>query len=187
MRTFEWAIEDIVVAHPHLYVEHYMVMAVALMSQQTASPCEFVVECSGFCPLALSGDTRFLLHVSWTAQTECQAQRMRLTEQSKAIVERAAVALAALTFAKLIPEGHMRVTQVGERTDYWLPRLQCALEVSGTEQTRVLQRRHREKVAQVLRNPLCWDGYVFVCCFAARHRRIRWSYHPWEVEGNASS
>jgi Asp-tRNA(Asn)/Glu-tRNA(Gln) amidotransferase A subunit family amidase len=29
MQTFEWAIEDIVAAHPNLYLEHCMVMAVA--------------------------------------------------------------------------------------------------------------------------------------------------------------
>jgi hypothetical protein len=51
MHTFEWAIEDIVAAHPNLYVEHYMVMAVALMSHHTTSPCEFILECEGFRPL----------------------------------------------------------------------------------------------------------------------------------------
>ncbi len=40
---FEWAIENIVAAHPDLYLEHCAVMAVALMSQQSAPPCEFVV------------------------------------------------------------------------------------------------------------------------------------------------
>ncbi len=62
-----------------------------------------------------------------------RATRVRRTEQSKPIVERAAVALAALAFAKLIPGGDMRVTRHGDRADYWLPRLGCALEVRTHE------------------------------------------------------
>ncbi len=177
MQTFEWAIEDIVAAHPNLYLEHCMVMAAALMSQHTTSPCEFTLACEGFRPPTRGEGTTCLLRVSWTRQTLLKAQRVRHTEQSKSLVERAAVALAALVFAKLVPEGHMQVTKVGDRADYWLPSLQCALEVSGTETPRVLSRRHREKVAQVLRNPLQWNGYVMVCCFAPQRRHVRWSYH----------
>lgn len=43
MQTFGWAIEDILAAPADLYLEHCAVMAVALMSQQSASPCEFAV------------------------------------------------------------------------------------------------------------------------------------------------
>src|SRR5262249_20618658 len=106
-----------------------------------------------------------------------KAQRIRETEQPKSIVERAAVALAALLFAKFTSHAQMRVTRAGDRADYWLPHLQCALEVSGTTQRRELVRRQREKAAQVLRNPLHWDGYVVICCFAKRARLIRWSYY----------
>ena len=175
--TLTWAIEDIVTAHPNLYLEHCVAMAVALMSQQTASPCEFAVECAGFNLPTFGAEPRFLLRVSWTEQTALKAGRIRQTEQPKSIVERAAVALAALLFAKLIPDGQMQVTRTGEGADYWLPRLQRALEVSGTEQRRELARRQREKAAQVLRNPLQWDGYVIVCCFATRARLIRWAYY----------
>ena len=177
MQTFEWAIEDIVAAHPNLYVEHYMVMVVALMSQHTTPPCEFILACEGFRPLELGGETQCLLHVSWTEQTALKAQRIWHTEQPKSIVERAAIALTALMLAKFLPEGQMQVTKIGDRADYWLPRLQGALEVSGTEQSRALRRRHREKVRQVLRNPLQWHGYVIVCCFTAQQGRILWSYH----------
>jgi hypothetical protein len=183
---FEWAIEDIIAAHPDLYLEHCAVMAVALMSQQAASLCEFVVECEGFSPPALSSVTLFRVRVSWMVQTTLRAQRVWRTEQPKRIVERAAVALAALLFAKLIPEGQMRVTKEGDRADYWLPRLQCALEVSGTEHPRELPRRQREKVMQVLSNPLRWNGYVVVCCFAPSQRVIRWSFHQQEAKDNAS-
>jgi hypothetical protein len=48
MRTFEWPLEDIVTAHPDLYLDHCAVMAVALLSRQSASPCAFLVECEGF-------------------------------------------------------------------------------------------------------------------------------------------
>jgi len=61
-----------------------------------------------------------------------------------------------------------------------LPRLRCALEISGTEQSRELSRRHREKTAQLLDNPRHWSGYVFVCCFHADRRLVRWSYHTQE-------
>jgi hypothetical protein len=172
-----WAIEDIIPAHPNLYLEHCVVMAVALMSELSVSPCEFTVECAGFHLPRLRGEPKFLVRVSWTPQTALKAQRVRETGQSKSIVERAAVALAALLFAKLIPKGQMRVTRTGERADYWLHSLKCALEVSGMTQRRELVRRQREKAAQVLRNPLHWDGYVVVCCFARRARLIRWSYY----------
>ena len=61
MRTFEWAIEDIVDAHPGLYLDHFAVMAVALMSRVSQMPCEFVVECEGFNLPDLEGETQFLI------------------------------------------------------------------------------------------------------------------------------
>ncbi len=185
--TFEWAIEDIIAAHPDLYLEHCAVMAVALMMRLSASPCRFTVECEGFSPPALRGATRFFVRVSWTEQTALKAQRVWQTEQPKPIVERAAVALAALLFAGLVPEGQMRVTREGERADYWLPRLQCVLEVSGTEHPGELTRRCREKAVQALANPLRWNAYAVVCCLTAPQSMIRWSYHQQEVEVDAPS
>jgi hypothetical protein len=186
MQTFEWPIEDIVTAHPDLYLEHCAVMAVALMSRQSASSSEFLVECEGFCPPDLEDEARFLLRVIWDEQTAVTATRIWRTEQPRPIIERAAVALAALTFAHLIPNGQMRVTEQGQRADDWLPRLRRALEISGTEQSRELPRRHREKTAQMLANPWRWDGYVFVCCFGAARRQIRWSYHTQEEQADAA-
>lgn len=118
-----------------------------------------------------------MLRVAWSELTAFKAQRMWQTEQPKSIIERAAVALAALLFARLAPAGQMRVTRAGERADYWLPHLRCALEASGTTQARLLARRQREKATQVLSNPLRWNGYVVVCCIAPHQRIIRWSYH----------
>jgi hypothetical protein len=180
MRTFEWPIEDIVAAHPDLYLEHCALMAVALMSRETDSPCEFRVECSGFNPPDLEGDTTFLMRVAWGEPSATTAARVWLTEQPKPIIERAAVALAALAFARLIPGGQMRAAEQGQRADYWLPRLHCALEISGTERSRELSRRQREKTAQVLANPWGWNGYTFISCFSPAHRVVRWSYHTQE-------
>jgi hypothetical protein len=186
MREFEWPIEDIMTAHPDLYLDHCAVMAVALMSRLPVSTCAFVVECEGFRLPDLEGAERFVLRVTWDRQTAFTAARVWLTEQPKPIVERAAVALAALSFAHLIPDGQMRVTEEGQRADYWLPRLRRALEISGTEHSRELPRRHREKTVQLLANPWRWDGYVFVCCFAAAHRQIRWSYHTQQERENGA-
>jgi hypothetical protein len=187
MRTFEWPIEDIVAAHPGLYLDHHAVMAVALMSRVSQSPCEFVVQCEGFSPPALGDETSFLLRVSWVEQTALAAERVWRTEQPKPIVERAAVALAALLFARLIPGGRLRVTKEGDRADFWLPRSRRALEISGTEQSEELSRRQREKKAQMLANTKGWNGYAFVCCFSPAHRLIRWSYHTQEERENESS
>jgi hypothetical protein len=186
-RTFECAIEDIVTAHPNLYLEHCAVMAVALMSRYSTSPCEFVVQCEAINVPVLKDQNEFLLSVPWSEITAFKAQRMWQTEQPKSIIERAAVALAALLFARMVPEGQMRVTREGERADYWLPHLLCALEISGTTQPRQLSSRHREKVRQVLSNPLRWNGYAITCCIAKRQRLIRWSYHQQEVKNDGRS
>jgi hypothetical protein len=179
MKIFEWMIEDIVDAHPDLYLEHCAVMAVALMSRKFSIPYEFKVTCKGL-NLPAGLEEGFILRVSWSEVTATKARRIWQTEQRKAIAERAAVALAALLFAKLIPNAKMRVTSLGDHADYWLPQLRCALEVSGTESPGELPRRHREKIVQVLSNPLQWNAYVVVSCFDAPHGYIEWSYHKQE-------
>ena len=50
------------------------------------------------------------------------------------------------------------------------------VEVSGTEDTSELERRHREKVAQALDNPYGWGACV-VCAISAKGHRIRASRH----------
>jgi hypothetical protein len=82
--------------------------------------------------------------------------------------------------AHLLEDGKMQVTREGERADYWLPNQQYALEISGTTQSRLLNRRHKEKTEQMLSNPLRWDGFVITCCFGKRKRLIRWSFHQQE-------
>jgi hypothetical protein len=68
-----------------------------------------------------------------------------------------------------------------------LPHLRCALEISGTEHSRELPRRRREKIAQVLANPRHWNGYAFVCCCSAARRVVQWSYHTQEEQENEPS
>jgi len=176
MQTFDWAAEELVAAHPGLYLEHCAVMAAALMTRHSARPCEFLVECDGFRPPVSGGQDRFLLRVSWSDAKASKAARVWETEQPRAVIERAAVALAALTFGHLVPDGQMRVTRVGDRADYWLPRLKCALEISGTEHLSEVPRCHRQKVVQVLQNPLRWNGFVYICCFVAPRGQIRWTF-----------
>lgn len=92
MRSFEWAIEDVEIAHPGLYLDHCAAMAVAIMSRLCDPPCEFVLQCEGFSPPDLEGDDAFLLRVSWDEPTRLAAERIWQTEQPKQIVEGAAVA-----------------------------------------------------------------------------------------------
>ena len=81
MQTFEWPIEAIVTAHPDLYLEHCMVMAVALMSRQGPSPCQFLVRCEGFSPPDLEGEALFYLRSAWDERTATTAARVWVTEQ----------------------------------------------------------------------------------------------------------
>jgi hypothetical protein len=177
MRVFEWPIETIIARHPDLYLEHCAVMAVAQMSRGSASRGEFLVQCEGFSPHILHGESSFLLRVSWDPQSISGAKRVLFTEQRIPIVERAAVGIAALLFAHFVPGGSMRVTRRGERAEYWLPELKCALEISGTASLRQFRYRYRQKVAQMLANPRRWNGYVVACGFGTTQNHIRWSYH----------
>src|SRR5262249_61080486 len=77
------------------------------------------------------------------------------------------------------------VTSRGEGADYRVPAASRVLEVSGTETLSELGRRHREKVAQALRNPFGWGAYVIVCGFATPEHRIRFSAHAWEESAHA--
>jgi hypothetical protein len=79
----------------------------------------------------------------------------------------------------------MRVRAVaarGDRFDYWVADgdYYYALEVSGTT-TDDLTSRHREKVGQLLDNPLGLGGHVIVVGF--RPPRVVWTCH--RPEGGA--
>ena len=173
---FEWQIEDIFSSHPDLYLDHCAAMAVALLSPHATSSL-FNLNCEGFVLADLEESFPVQIQVRWTEDTFRNSQKILATEQRTPLVERASVALTALLFAHFIPNSQMRVTQRGELADYWLPKLQCALEISGTEKVREVSRRRKMKAKQVLANPLGWPGYVTICCFAKSQPSIYWSFH----------
>ncbi|HZU34825.1 MAG TPA: hypothetical protein VFA18_02890, partial [Gemmataceae bacterium] len=80
-------------------------MAVALMGRLSSPPCEFRLQCEAFNLPDLEGESTCLLRVRWADETALKAERVWRTEQPKPIVERAAVALAGLAFAHLLPGG----------------------------------------------------------------------------------
>jgi hypothetical protein len=104
---------------------------------------------------------------------------------SKEVVELASVALAFALTRRVLGLRQLVVTNRGEGADYRVPTAARVLEVSGTETLSELGRRHREKVAQALRNPFGWGAYVIVCGFAAPEHRIRISAHDWEESVDA--
>ena len=176
MRIFEWAIEDIVAAYPTLSLEHAAAMAVALM-RRTGQPCEFNMYVEGFDIDAFEGDAQFVVQITWGPKTEATALRMERTEQRTPIVERAAIAVAMLLLTHLVPDSEIEVMKQTNRADYLLRRKHLAVEVSGTEHSREVSSRRREKGRQVLENPFGYNGYVFICCFEPGRCLIQWSYH----------
>ncbi len=151
MRTFEWAIEDIVAAYPWLTLEADAAMAVAL-TQQAVPPCDFLVEIDGFGLADLDEDRQFVLRLTWTTETAARARRMLRTKQRSPIAEGGAIALAALLFSHLLPGSEWEVTIRGDGADYWLPKLSRALEISGTERYTEMARRKSKKRTQLLAN-----------------------------------
>lgn len=184
MLTFKCAIEQVADWHPRLFLDSHVVACVAVMSLHSASPGVFEVECENIVSDWLGEETRFALEVSWLAETERKAERLRLTLQQKPIVEMAASALAFSLTPHIIALGELSVASYGERADYLLLEKPAVLEISGTESPAELARRHREKVAQALENPYNLDAYIVVCSFSAAGHRIRFSYHRWKESVN---
>ena len=127
----------------------------------------------------LGGENLFRLEVSWSEETERNAERLQATIQRKPLVEMAAAALAFILTPKVVNLGQLDVTDYGDRADYRSLAPPSVLEISGTETASELTRRHREKVAQALDNPFRLDAYVVVCAFSSFGNLIRFSYHPW--------
>ena len=101
---------------------------------------------------------------------------------TKRIVEMAAAALAFVLIPNIVNLGQLDVTNYGDRADYRSLDIPSVVEISGTETTSELTRRHREKVAQALENPFGLDAYVIVCAFSTFGHLIRFSYHRWLEE-----
>lgn len=179
MLTFRCAIEKISDWHPRLFLETHIVAGVAMMRSYSDSPAVFEVTCENIASDWLGEETQFMLEVSWSEDTERKAGRLRATIQTKPIVEMAASALAFILTPNIVNLGQLDVTDYGDRADYRSLDMQNVLEISGTETTSELTRRHREKVAQALDNPFGLDAYIVVCAFSPVAHLIRFSYHPW--------
>ena len=180
MPTFRCAIEKISDWHPYMFLEAHIVACVAVMRSHSSSPAVFEVTCENIDSDWLGEETRFMLEVSWSEETERKAERLRATIQSRPIVEMAASALAFILSPNIVNLGQLDVTDYGDRADYRSLDMQSVLEISGTETGSQLARRHREKVAQALANPFELDAYVVVCAFSPVAHLIRFSYHRWE-------
>ena len=179
------AIEKISNWHPRLFLELHVVACVAVMRLYSASPAMFEVTCENIASDWLGEDTQFMLEVSWSDETERNAERLRATIQTKPIVEMAASALAFVLTPHIVNLGQLDVMNYGDRADYRSLDMQSVLEISGTETLSELARRHREKVSQALENPFGLDAYVVVCAFSSSGHHIRFSYHRWKEEADA--
>ena len=179
------AIEKISNWHPRLFLELHVVACVAVMRSYSASPAVFDITCENIASDWLGEDTRFTLEVSWSEETERNAERLRATIQTKPIVEMAASALAFVLTPHIVNLGQLDVMNYGDRADYRSLDMQSVLEISGTETPSELARRHREKISQALENPFGLDAYVVVCSFSSSGHHIRFSYHRWKEEADA--
>jgi hypothetical protein len=184
-RSLQCRIEDLADWYPRLFLEPYIVASVAALAPYSDSPASFEVACSGVTSRWLAGAERFQLQVSWSKATAEKAERLRATMPAKEVVELGSVALAFVLTRRVLGLRKLIVTSCGERADYRAPQAARVLEVSGTETLSEIGRRHREKVAQALRNPFSWDAYVIVCGFGSPEHRIRFSAHPWEESAHA--
>ena len=173
------AIEQIADWHPNLFVEPHVVALVAVATQYSRSPAVFDVSCENVAVRGLGKHANIQLEVSWHDDTREKAERLRSTMQTGPLVELAAVALALVLAKRAVPLGRLDVTAYGSRADYHSRRRKLVLEISGTEVSDELGRRHRAKVAQAGDNPFGWDAYVIVCAFAAAGHRIRFSKHSF--------
>lgn len=184
-RTLRCNIEELADWYPQLFLDPYMVACVAAIMQYSNSPPVFEVDCEGIDCRWLAGAEHFRLQVSWTEATAEKAERLRATMPTTEVVEFASVALAFVLTRRVLGLRELIVTDRGEAADYQAPTVSRVLEISGTETLAEMGRRHKEKVAQALRNPFSWDAYVIVCGFATPMHRIRFSAHSWEEPAHA--
>jgi hypothetical protein len=170
--------------YSNLFLDHHAIACAAVLSRYGDSPVLLEVRCDNITSPWLGEESEFLLEVSWTGQLLGKAERLRATLQAKPLVEMASVALALVLAHRVANLGQLDVTEYGERADYRSVTAECVLEISGTEAPGELGRRHREKVAQAVNNPLGWDAYVVVCAFSHKGHQVRFSAHSWRGERN---
>lgn len=171
------AVEQISDWHPRLFLEPHIIACVAVLTQYSKSPAVVEVECSNIASAWLGQEKQFSLEISWSEEMVRKAERLRVTMQPKPLIELASIALALILTHQVVNLGQLDVTSYGARADYRSLDVPSVLEISGTETLSELTRRHREKTAQALDNPLNLDAYVVVCGFSRESHRIRFSYH----------
>lgn len=183
--TLRCTVEQISDWHPRLFLEPHIIACVAVLNQYSKSPAIVDVECSNIVSAWLGQEKQFSLEISWTEEMTRKAERLRVTMQPKPLIELASIALALIVTHQVVNLGQLDVTSYGARADYRSLDVPSVLEISGTEISSELTRRHREKVAQALDNPLGLDAYVVVCGFSKEKHRIRFSYHrqQHDIEG----
>ena len=172
-------IEDIARFHPYLDVNHVIHCLVALMATPRKYSCTFIVECRGIQSKWAGERGKISLCLKWREETAERTTRTLQTYHRHHVVEQAAVALTCVLFPQIVPLCPLRVAQIGEGGDYWLHGHDYLVEISGTEQTGELERRHRQKVGQLLAGSHDRDGFVVVCCFTTQ--RIIFSFHHQET------
>jgi hypothetical protein len=176
-RRLRCALEDVADWHPNMFLDAHLAACAAVLRRYSESPATLEVKCENLQSLWLGRASRFLLEVSWGEEWADKAGRLRVTMQSRPLVEIASVALALALVHRVVPLGQLEVTRYGDGADYWAPSARRVLEVSGTENVAESARRHREKVTQALSNRFRWGAYVVVCAFSAQGHRIRFSGH----------
>src|SRR5438309_1258503 len=122
VRTLRCTIEEVANWYPRLFLEPYIVACVAAMSQYSASPGSFEVDCAGIDSRWLAGAEQFRMQVSWTDATAEKAERLRATMPANEVVELASVALAFVLARRVLDLRQLVVTSSGERADYRAPR-----------------------------------------------------------------
>jgi len=177
-KILTYNIEEIEQWHPNLFCDQIIVAAVAVMSERTSSPCRFTVECRNIETGMADECGKIQLAISWSAETEEKAKQLRNSYQRHRIVEDAAIAMALSLFQQVVNRLPIYVAHRGEGADYWLGKYELMLEISGTEREDELERRHRQKITQLLESPNRPDGYVAVTCFA--NFKVIFSFHKQE-------
>ena len=119
--------------------------------------------------------------VRWT-WTDDMIPPAPLAAQQEFVTETAAYGLAFAIIQRLTSAELLDSAVRKNRFDYVLIEggERCGLEVSGTlaDDRKIFRDRHRQKIRQLLENPLRWSGYVVVVGFARREVIV--SYHAGE-------
>jgi hypothetical protein len=94
--TLHCAVEQISDWHPRLFLEPHIIACVAVLTQYSKSPATVDVECTNITSTWLGQEKQFVLEVSWSEDMARKAERLRVTMQTKPLIELASIALALI-------------------------------------------------------------------------------------------